>query len=421
MDISVEEVLDGLLSPEAYDTPSDDVKVEDLEMSLPQWFDEKKFNQGRRFFWDFCFAFAGSTMMGFIAVLSIPSIIQVLVQTQRSNSEYTSYKRYLSTHLHMLSWYSYELKPGSKSWRSLETVRKRHLRAGTTARLKNQGTVSQRDLSLTIFGFMGFAMLKPDEFQITQLKEGDLDAFVHFWGVIGSMLGIKDRYNICRKTYEETHQICQVILDKVYTPCLTNVPEYFEHSARAMTLGASAYFSNIEANFVIYKTKHLANVPGYIYTEVDRLVLLRKLKRLQGGRSDDLGVDANELVQKCGLISKQNNSYRLFMKDFATVENSPAYKQLPLISKFHLAFIQMALAFYSTFIGRALINCYYKVLLFLAEYLPTIAMWRYGLSNAFVNIFKETPKDDTPLKLNSDFYKHKDESCYQAMPVSLSK
>lgn len=58
--------------------------------------------------------FVASMVAGLVAVFSIPSILKVLVSTQRSNSEYTAYKRYYSTHLHTTSWFENDLKPGSK-------------------------------------------------------------------------------------------------------------------------------------------------------------------------------------------------------------------------------------------------------------------------------------------------------------------
>ena len=57
--------------------------------------------------------FTASMVAGLVAVLAIPSILNILVGTRRSNSEYTAYKRYYSTYLHVTSWFEHELKPGS--------------------------------------------------------------------------------------------------------------------------------------------------------------------------------------------------------------------------------------------------------------------------------------------------------------------
>lgn len=59
--------------------------------------------------------------------------------------------------------------------------------------MKGGDVVSQRDIALTQFGFIGFAVLKPHQFGISQTKEGDWEAYNHFWRVIGYMIGLEDR------------------------------------------------------------------------------------------------------------------------------------------------------------------------------------------------------------------------------------
>ncbi|CAH0713845.1 unnamed protein product, partial [Brenthis ino] len=156
MDSNVEEFINGLFSEEAYEQPSYDQKVDDLEMKLPEWFDEKKYNQGRRFYADFSFMLSASMVAGLVAVFSIKTILDVLVSTRHSNSVYTAYRIYFSTYIHINLWMESELKPGSESWKSLYTVRKRHLVAGRTAKLKEIGTISQRDISLALFFLLDF-------------------------------------------------------------------------------------------------------------------------------------------------------------------------------------------------------------------------------------------------------------------------
>ena len=73
------------------------------------------------------------------------------------------------------------------------TVRSRHVKASLSANIKGQGIVSQRDLALTQFGFLGFSILIPDKFGLRQLEDGDWDAYVHFWRVIGHAIGLEDK------------------------------------------------------------------------------------------------------------------------------------------------------------------------------------------------------------------------------------
>jgi hypothetical protein len=55
---------------------------------------------------------------------------------------------------------------------------------------------------ITQFGFMGFALSRPHLLGIKTDINEDRDGFVHFWAVIGSMLGIKDEFNMCLHSLE---------------------------------------------------------------------------------------------------------------------------------------------------------------------------------------------------------------------------
>lgn len=57
--------------------------------------------------------FAGK-LCGLLAVLSVPSILKILIHTKASSTPYTAYKRYIETIFHTLTWYEYEMKPGSR-------------------------------------------------------------------------------------------------------------------------------------------------------------------------------------------------------------------------------------------------------------------------------------------------------------------
>lgn len=62
-----------------------------------------------------------------------------------------------------------------------------------SSKLKGTGPVSQRDLALTLFGFVGFTTLKPDMYGVRQLQPGDWEAYNHVWKVIGHMIGLEDK------------------------------------------------------------------------------------------------------------------------------------------------------------------------------------------------------------------------------------
>lgn len=52
--------------------------------------------------------------------------------------------------------------------------------------------VSQKDMALTQFGFIGLMLLKKKELAIVGTEE-DERSIVHFWRTIGYFLGIQDK------------------------------------------------------------------------------------------------------------------------------------------------------------------------------------------------------------------------------------
>lgn len=52
--------------------------------------------------------------------------------------------------------------------------------------------VTQRDMALTQFGFIGLVLLKKKELAIQGTEKDEL-AIVHFWRTIGYFIGIQDK------------------------------------------------------------------------------------------------------------------------------------------------------------------------------------------------------------------------------------
>lgn len=97
------------------------------------------------------------------------------------------------------------------------------------------------------------------------------------------------RYNICRDSYDETREVCRLLQERVFTPCLENVPEHFEHMARVMLDGLWSVNPTVDTEGFLYSCRALADVPGYIYTEKDRVDLQARIKKQLNGKSLDTG------------------------------------------------------------------------------------------------------------------------------------
>lgn len=87
---------------------------------------------------------------------------------------------------------------------------------------------------------------------------------------------------MCRKPYVETCEICQRLVDRVFAPCLENPPERFEHMVQAMLEGINGFYPLVETQSVLYMTKNLTGVPGYILKESERLSLRERIMKQNG-------------------------------------------------------------------------------------------------------------------------------------------
>ncbi|XP_054264017.1 uncharacterized protein LOC128987248 [Macrosteles quadrilineatus] len=235
---------------------------------LPAWYNEEKFRRGQKYFYDNYFSLFVSKLSGLLVVLAVPSILKVLVLTGQSSHPLSAFRRYLDTISHMLEWYDGDLtNPNSRASKSLLGVRGRHCHATRRASKAGYGQISQRDMALTQFGFMGFALLRSKELGLSG-SDADLEGFVHFWRTIGYLLGIKDKYNLCQGDVQTTRQTCQAMLDKVFVVGLKQNSTDFQMMSKALLEGMWAVipFINTEAFFGF--TKMLCGVDDVQFTNV---------------------------------------------------------------------------------------------------------------------------------------------------------
>lgn len=110
---------------------------------------------GQQYFHDNRCGMFESNLFGLITLLCEPRGLKLLDATGRSSTTATAKRRYVSTIRHVQLWYEIDLTPGSKSWKSLQRVRQMHFHASQLGGAKGIGGISQMELGLTTFGFMG--------------------------------------------------------------------------------------------------------------------------------------------------------------------------------------------------------------------------------------------------------------------------
>ncbi|KAK5647737.1 hypothetical protein RI129_002629 [Pyrocoelia pectoralis] len=235
-DLSVQETIK--LIREDYHTVCDDSYqgYEDRE-TLPPFYDEEKFKKGQEFYRKHMFAMFVAKFFGLLTVIATPTILKILVFTNMSSGPLTAYKRYLATVYHMCVWYENDFKPGSKLWDSINKVKSMHCSASRRHCTAAGQRILQKDMGITQFGFMGFAVAVPEKVGIHNASKEELESFIHLWRVIGYIIGMDDKYNICKDTLEETREICESLINNIFIGNITTKSADYEQLANALING----------------------------------------------------------------------------------------------------------------------------------------------------------------------------------------
>ncbi|XP_053693478.1 uncharacterized protein LOC128741576 isoform X2 [Sabethes cyaneus] len=242
-----------------------DADPHSYKIHLPPWYDEAKFKRGQKFFLDNFAAGFLASLCGLLVVFAIPSILEILIFTQRSSTPATAYRRYILTILHTLKWYTAELKPGTDCWKSLEYVRRIHAVSSKQANASNSKMlVSQKDVAITQFGFIGYVVINHSKLGIPYDEEG-LDALVHVWRTIGYMIGLEDRFNICTDSFSTTKRRMVTLNEQIIRPALLAPSADFVHMSKAMIHGLWCFNTLLNYDAFLFVTRRLSDVPGHYY------------------------------------------------------------------------------------------------------------------------------------------------------------
>ncbi|KAG4075523.1 hypothetical protein HA402_003348 [Bradysia odoriphaga] len=245
--------------------PCDIGNGNNIHATLPKWYDGESFRRGQKYFMDNRFGMLTSNLYGLFTLLADPKGLDVLDSTGRSSTPETAKNRYISTIVHMLSWYEDELRPDSKSWASLNRVRKMHLNASKGADKKKIGSITQTELALTTFGFMGFALVRPQFLGIRCDNKADREGFIHFWAVIGHMLGVDDEYNMCLFDIQTVEIICLIMIRYIFIPIIQLETPKFKEMTSALCKGLSPFMPHMSYDVQMFLVKRIIGVPGYQY------------------------------------------------------------------------------------------------------------------------------------------------------------
>lgn len=197
---------------------------------------------------------------------------------------------------------------------------------------------------MTIFSFM---LIKPHMLGI-QVSQENFEAMVHFWRVIGHMIGIQDRYNLCTDSWSTTRPRIELVLSEIYRPALENAPMHFTDMATALINGLWCFNPFLTAESFLYFTKMLCDCDGYVYMGSE----LRQI--------DSASNDANNKISRMHWYSRLILWFQFTMHTFA---------------------LNFALI-------RWYMNSQLNVSVFIIKYFPFLAIYQFGLNKAYVRILK---------------------------------
>lgn len=260
------------------------------------------------------------------------------------------------------------------SWRSLAAVRRRHVRMSRHCEKAGQvGMISQKDMALTQFGFIGFILIKGSKLGM-KFSDKNEEGFVHFWRVIGYMIGIEDRFNVCTESVAVTKKRLQIIEREEIRPCLENAPSMFHDMANALVSGLWSFNPLLDTEAFIYITKRLAGCEGYYYfeSEIEKDGILPIKMSPSPDTIKQNGIEAGHV--------KKTKREKLFTNFVST---------LNLYSRFILFVVIMIHQYCMMFfLVRWYFNGQLIVSRFLIKYFPFLAFHRFGFRDSYVRIFR---------------------------------
>lgn len=148
-------------------------------------------------------------------------------------------------------------------WDSITQIRKIHASISKRADRNDVGIISQKDMALVQYAFVGAQLLTPEKLGIHGSAQ-QFEDFAYYWRLLGYMLGIEDRFNICGETFEETLSRCAAVRD-ILRPNFVNLSTRAEEYLRIAIEGMKGFEPWLHADTELFTLKRLLEVPGYHY------------------------------------------------------------------------------------------------------------------------------------------------------------
>lgn len=250
----------------------------------PDWLDRRLFNRGRQFYGRFLFCIFFSDLLALLMMFTVSRILRPLIYTGRSDTPLRAVRRYVSTILHVVAWYSGDVwDPEDPAHRDVLSVRAIHDKSArsfnsstdhekvSVADVRDRGHeeprcpfspavrndlrhqaeqglvletpedpplyISQWDMLVTQYSFLGVLVAHPWRVGAWWASEEDLAGLIHFWRGIGWLLGVEDKYNFCNGNIADTRALCLEMERFLIIPGFAAADWNHEHMSTSLVTG----------------------------------------------------------------------------------------------------------------------------------------------------------------------------------------
>ncbi|XP_014473029.1 PREDICTED: uncharacterized protein LOC106743576 [Dinoponera quadriceps] len=222
---------------------------------------------------NYFFGICVAQLVSLFVIFSFEDGLKTMILSEKSDTPYRAFKRYLSTVVRLNNWYVEDpWDQETQAHRNVQKVRKMHLamrrrlrsydyeQIDASSRIPEvccplQGIIvkdfkdtcpmandlqcpftmtrtkkqSQGDMSCTQSAFMSMMVLYPKKFGVHNVCNEDLEAFCHMWRGLGYLLGIEDQYNFCCGGLQEVRERIKNCIEFWLKPYLRSVTPEWEH------------------------------------------------------------------------------------------------------------------------------------------------------------------------------------------------
>lgn len=179
-----------------------------------------------------------------------------------------------------------------------------------------------------------YALIRPHLLGIRYNNDDDREGFVHFWAVIGHMIGVREEFNMCLFPLKVVETICEFIRRYIFIPEVQLETQLFREMADAYFEGVSDFFPCPPYDVQMFLVKRIVGVPGYQYDiDISKEVLCRPLltiddmKEIQQIYLAIPGYEHLDITMTDGVplldIRRNNQNYPLDKRDITdTLDNT---------------------------------------------------------------------------------------------------